>query len=238
MTKFVKIISIALLFFICNSSFSQIKQRTVSTSFYTGLGYKFVFLTNKQARDNYPFFQLSNGNFLKEIDGLFGVTINESYSIEFAPAYLYSNSVSNDGFYYNDASGNRFYVPTQSRLFALPLNVRFKYYPFAKNYNSSLSKFYVGGGGGAMYFDEEVTSQVYLNENKLNYLGAKTGKDNFWTSNFEILVGFGSFSKIGYGFELSYRIVPLSKTFKSPVVTDIVSDFNSVNLAANIIYTF
>ncbi len=99
MTKSKKLILTLIFIFISTTAFSQVKQRSVSTSFYGGIGYKFIYLTNSQARDAYPFFQLSNGDFLKEIGAFFGVTINESYSIELAPSYLFTNTVNSDGFH-------------------------------------------------------------------------------------------------------------------------------------------
>lgn len=221
-----------------NNAFSQVTERSTNLSFYTGIGYKFVFLTDPLARNTYPFFQLSNGDFLKELDGFLGVTIGEKYAIELSPAYLFTNSVSSDGFYFQDTSTLKFYYPQQTRLFALPLNVRFKYYPFAQKTVSALNKVYFGVGAGAMYVNEEITNQIYSNESRINYLGAKTSKNKFWTSNYEILLGISSFSKIGYGFELSYRFVPLNEGATLPLITSLAGNFNSVNFVANIVYTF
>ncbi len=222
----------------CNLS-AQIKQRSLSTNIYTGIGYKFVFLTDPDANDAYPFFQLSNGDFLKEIDGFLGATFNESYGVEFAPSYLFTNKNGNEGFYFGTGAGRYFYVPSQTRLAAVPLNLRFKYYPFAKNYSSSLSKVYLGIGAGMMYVSEEITSRVYSDDTEFNYLYARTADNDFWTGNYEFMIGTSSFSKIGFGFELSYRLVPLNNTTDSkPLISFIASNFNSVNLAANIIFSF
>lgn len=229
-----------LLFIFCLSGnlFSQIKQRSLSTNYYTGIGYKFVFLTDPNANDAYPFFQLSNGDFLKEIDGFLGVTFKESYSVEFAPSYLFTNKNGNEGFYYGAGANRYFYVPSQTRLVAVPINLRFKYFPFAKN-SSSLGKVYLGIGGGMMYVSEEITSRVYSDDTEFNYLYARTADNDFWTSDYEFLLGIGSFSKIGFGFELSYRLVPLNNTTDSkPLISYIASNFNSVNFAANIIFSF
>ncbi len=227
---------------ICNpeDSFSQIKQRSQSTNVYTGIGYKFVFLTDPDANDTYPFFQLSNGDFLKEIDGFLGVTLNETYGIEFSPAYLFTNTYGGgDGFYYDNGVNNRFYVPVQTRLTSVPLNVRFKFYPFAKNYSSTFNKVYFGIGGGMMYVSEEITSDFYADESESLFLGTRTADDSFWTHDFEFLIGVGSYSKIGFGFELSYRLVPLDNAAESnPLISYIASNFNSINLAANIIFSF
>ncbi len=235
-----RIIPLVLFFSLALSSnaFSQVKHRTADETVYMGIGYKFVFLTNQTARDAYPFFQLSNGDFLKEIDGFLGVTINEKYGVEFSPSYLFTNSVSSDGFYYSANSNRRFYVPTETRLFALPLNIKFKYYPFADNYSSSLSKLYFGIGGGGMYISEEILSRIYSDDTQLNYIGAVDAENNFWTSNFEFDIGISSFSKIGYGFELSYRVVPLNQSGAYPLISSLASNLNSVNLSLKIIYSF
>lgn len=217
---------------------SQIKQRTANVTYYTGIGYKFVFLTNPTASDAYPFFQLSDGDFLKELDGFLGVTISEMYTFELSPSYLFTNKQSSDGFYFQDNNGLRFYYPVDSRLNAIPINLSFKIYPFAKNYSSFVSKLYFGGGGGFMYINEETTNQIYSNDNQETYLGARTYENDFWTSNFEIMLGVSSFSKIGFGFELNYRFVPLNTDQNKPLITSLAGNLNSVNLSANIIYTF
>lgn len=234
-----KIIIIFLLFLISGNSYSQIKQRSLSTNVYTGIGYKFVYLTDPDASDAYPFFQLSNGDFLKEIDGFLGVIFNESYCAEFAPSYLFTNKNGNEGFYFGEGSSRYFYVPSQTRLSAIPLNLRFKFYPFAKNYSSTLSKVYLGIGAGMMYVSEEITSKVYTDDTEFNYLYARTADNDFWTGDYEFLLGVGSFSKIGFGFELSYRLVPLNNNSDNkPLISYIASNFNSVNFAANIIFSF
>lgn len=234
-----KIILIFLIFLFSGISYSQIKQRSLSTNVYTGIGYKFVYLTDPDASDAYPFFQLSNGDFLKEIDGFLGVIFNESYCAEFAPSYLFTNKNGNEGFYFGEGSSRYFYVPSQTRLSAIPLNLRFKFYPFAKNYSSTLSKVYLGIGAGMMYVSEEITSKVYTDDTEFNYLYARTADNDFWTGDYEFLLGVGSFSKIGFGFELSYRLVPLNNNSDNkPLISYIASNFNSVNFAANIIFSF
>jgi len=233
-----KIFFCVIIIFISHLSEAQVKQRSVKTEFYTGVGYKFVYLTDPLARNAYPFFQFSKGDFLKEINGVFGVTIDQKYGIELSPAYLFTNSLSSDGFNFTDNSGTRFYVPVQTRLFAVPVNLRFKYYPFSKGYSATLSKMYFGVGGGAMYIEEEITSQIYTDNTRLNFITSRNAKESMWTSNYEILVGIGNFSKIGYGFELSYRIVPLKQLQTKALITEIASNFSSVNFAANIIFSF
>lgn len=234
-----KIVLILFIFLVYGISYSQIKQRSLSTNVYAGIGYKFVYLTDPDASDAYPFFQLSNGDFLKEIDGFLGVILNESYCIEFAPSYLFTNKNGNEGFYFGQGTSRYFYVPSQTRLSAVPLNLRFKFYPFAKNYSSSLSKVYLGIGAGMMYVSEEITSKVYTDDTEFNYLYARTADNDFWTGDYEFLLGVGSFSKIGFGFELSYRLVPLNnKSESKPLISYTASNFNSINFAANIIFSF
>ncbi|MBS1518874.1 MAG: hypothetical protein JSS91_12360 [Bacteroidetes bacterium] len=229
-----------LFFALCFSgnTFSQIKNRNASVNFYTGIGYRLVFLTDNTARDAYPFFQLSNGDFLKEITGQFGAVINEVVGVEFAPSYLFTNAYSFNGFYYTSEAGRRYYVPSSSRLFAFPLNARVKYFPQGKNYTSFLNKAYVGAGIGMMYLSEEIVSQVYTDNVNYNYINTVRASNDFWNINYEIAVGIASYSKIGYGFELNYRFVPFSDNAKKPLITSISQNFNSVNLTANIIFSF
>ena len=232
-----KLILLLIIFLIPGISFSQIKQRSVSTNVYTGIGFKVVILTDPAASDAYPFFQFSGGDFLKEIDGFLGVTINETYGVEFSPGYLFTNSNNSDGFYFGSGIDRRYYVPTQTRLISVPLNLRVKYYPFGKNYTSTLSKAYLGFGGGTMYISEEIVGDYYA-EDEFTRIGSFKADDSAWSGNFEFLLGISSFSKIGYGFELSYRFVPLNNVDDKPLITALSSNFNSINLAANILFSF
>jgi len=225
-----KYILTALILFISSNSFSQIKSRSDNINYYAGIGYKLVFLTDNTARNAFPFFQLSSGDFMKEITGQFGAVFSETIAAEFAPAYMFTTSYSTDGFYYTGAvNGSRFYVPTDSRLFALPLNLKVKVFPQGKNYTSFLNKVYLSAGAGI---------QVYTDDINYNYIGSARAEDEFWNFNYEFAIGLASYSKIGYGFELSYRVVPLDNDVNKPLITTISSNFNSVNLSANIIFSF
>lgn len=233
-----KLISLALLFLFTQYSFAQIKERSSSASVYAGIAYKFVFLTDNTARDAYPFFQLTYGDFMKELDGFIGITFKEQFTVEFSPAYLFTNTVSNNGFYFTENNVRRYYYSQEIRLNALPLNGRIKYHPFAGTGNKTLGKMYLGAGVGAMFIKEEMTNQIFTDESRQEYLGIKAFSNDFWTIDYEILAGIASFSKIGVGFELSYRFVPLNQNKTKPLITSVAGNFNSANLAANIIYTF
>lgn len=89
-----------------------------------------------------------------------------------------------------------------------------------------------------MYIDEQITNQVYSENSRINYLGTYTYKNDFWTPDYEILLGINSFSKIGFGFELSYRFVPLNQSRVNPIISSVADNFNSINFTANIIYSF
>ncbi len=231
---------ILLLLVLSQYSFAQIKERSTTLSVYGGMAYKFVFLTDKTVRDAYPFLQLSSGDFMKELDLFIGVTFNDQITVEFSPAYLFTSSNGNNGFYFTKNNERLFYYSQQTRLNAMPLNARIKYHPFAKYENNSLKKMYFGIGAGAMYINEEMTNHIYTDENRTVTVspGLKKFSNDFWTSNYELLLGITSFSKIGVGFELSYRFVPLNQNKSEPLITSIAGNFNSTNLAANIIYTF
>jgi hypothetical protein len=234
-----KILIVIVILLLSDYSISQVKSRTTVTSLYAGIGYKFVFFTGSITSNAYPLFQFSNGEFLREINGFFGVSINNKYAIEFNPSYLYSNTANSDGFYFTESNRQRlFYVPEQSRLLAVPLLARFKFFPFSENYKSTTSKMYLGIGGGAIYINEEVVNFIYPDQSSFNTLGAATYENDFWSQNYELFVGINSFSQIGYGFEVSYRLIPLNQNKSKPLISSVSGNFNSINLSANIIFSF
>ena len=235
-----------LLFVFVGISEAQIKQRSKDKVFYTGMGYKFVLFTDPEARSAYPFFDITNQAFVKEIDGFFGMVLNERFVFELAPSYMFSNDYGSDdseadggGFYFTENGVNRYYVPTDAKMFAIPVNARIKYFPFAKDYGSAFNLFYFGGGAGPVYISEEMNQRVYTDDGRLDFLGAAPYAEDFWTLNFEALAGIATVSKFGIGFEISYRFIPLGASSKTkPLITSIANNFSSFNMAANVIYKF
>lgn len=235
----------AVLFF-CGISEAQIKQRSQNKVFYTGVGYKFVLFADDEARSAYPFFDVTNQAFVKELGGFFGMVLDERVAFEIAPSYMFSNDYGSDdseadagGFYFTENGVSRFYVPSDAKMYGIPFNARVKYFPFGKDYGSAFNLLYFGAGAGPVYLSEEMTQRVYTDEGRLDYLGVGQYADDFWTVNFEAIAGIATVSKFGIGFEMSYRFIPLgSAAGTKPLITSIANNFNSFNLAANVIYKF
>mgnify|MGYP001206217572 CR=1 FL=1 len=234
------------IFFAGGISEAQIKQRTQNRVFYTGVGYKFVLFTDSEARSAYPFFDITDQAFVKELGGFFGMVLSERVAFELAPSYIFSNEYGSDdseadggGFYFKESGVERYYVPSDAKMFAIPVNARIKYFPFAKDYSSAFNLLYFGAGAGPIYISEEMTQRVYTDEGRLDYLGVGQYADDFWTVNFEAIAGIATVPKFGIGFEMSYRFIPLgSADGTKPLITSIAKNFNSFNIAANVIYKF
>ncbi len=131
-----------------------------------------------------------------------------------------------------------FYVPNTTSFMALPVNLKAKYYPFTKDMISHMSNFYLGFEAGMTYIKEEMNNYIYTDNTMTNFLKAEIEKNSFWKPDFAISVGYGSTAKFGYGFEASYRFIPLDGNSTLPLTTSMAKDMNSVNLTAKLIFSF
>lgn len=232
-----KLILFLLFLAFSNTSFSQITTRVASTP-YVGFGYTFDVFTNSDASDTYPAIS-KNFELFKEIAIVGGIKINRSLALEISPSFAFSSYTANKGFNYTESDGiERFYYPQTVSFTAIPINARAKFYPFTLNPVGFLSNVYLLGGGGPTYMSEEVNNYVYSDNTLTNFLGSMTTKNSFWKPNYIIGVGMGSAAKVGYNFELSYRMIPLDGKKEKPQPTSIAKDFNSVSLSAIIVFSF
>lgn len=224
---------------LANISNAQLKDRTSSYS-YAGAGYSLVFFTDDKVNDTYPVFNLNSSSFLSEVNLFYGMRLSPLLAVEISPSFIFTTSKSNDGFYFTNSSGNReFYFPNEANLFALPINIHFKLYPFFADPISPMSNMYVGAGGGMMYLSEEFDNSVYADSSLSGgFIRFERSKNSFWTQDFNFFVGFGSTAKFGYAFELGYRIVPIDSDNSKPQTTSLAKNFNSVNLSAKILFSF
>lgn len=234
--KITKWIFIALMF-VSSVSYSQIRTRDAS-QVYAGIGYSFVIFTNSAMTDSYPLFS-GSGDFLKEVNFFGGVRANKNFAIELAPSFLFSNSVNTTGFTYTSILGNTgYYVPNTATFLAVPVSIKAKYFPFTKDVISQVSNIYIGAEAGMTYVKEEINNYIYSNSTMSSFIGARTDKNNFWKPSFGISIGYGSTAKFGYGFEASYRFIPLDGNNTLPLTTSMAKDMNSVNLTAKLIFSF
>ena len=231
------IIILFIVFFIYNTSFSQISTRVASTP-YVGFGYTFDVFTNSDASDTYPAVS-KNFELFKEINLVGGIKLNRSLAIELSPSFAFSTYSANKGFNFTETDGiQRFYLPQTVSFTAIPINARVKFFPFTVNPLGLLTNVYILGGGGPTYMKEVFDNYVFANESQTSYLGAMTTTNSFWKPNYIIGVGYGSAAKVGYNFELTYRMIPLDGLKDKPQTTSIAKDFNSVSLSAIIIFSF
>lgn len=223
-----------------SDSFAQVKTRE-SAQAYAGMGYSFVIFTNSDMTDSYPLFG-SSGDFLKEINFFGGLRASRNFALELSPSIIFSNANNSKGFYYKLPGpthlDQNFFVPNTTSFLALPINLKAKYYPFTKDLISQMSNFYLGFEAGMVYVKEEVNNSIYFDNTMTTFTGSKTFSNSFWKPDFGISIGYGSTAKFGYGFEASYRFIPLDGDNKYPLTTSIAKDMNSVNLSVRLIFSF
>ncbi|HRE41160.1 MAG TPA: hypothetical protein PLG90_07485 [Ignavibacteria bacterium] len=222
-----------------NTINAQIKDRSNSFS-YAGIGYSLVIFTDSKVSDMYPVLNFNNTNFLSEINPFFGIRFNDNLAVEISPSFIFTNSRNNKGFAFESqgSTNTTYYLPSECNLFALPINVNAKFYPFTSDLISPVSNLYFGVGGGPMYIKERYLNYQYANSNFSGFITTSTDENSFWVPHFMGSVGYGSFAKFGYNFELSYRVVPLNQEGKKPVISSVAGNFNSLNLTARITFNF
>lgn len=226
-----KIILIFIFAFSANLIFAQLKDRDKGQA-YAGIGYSMIIFTNPDVSKIYPVLNLNTSSFLSEISLSAGYKFNRHIALEFNPAFVFAQSANNKGFYYNDGVNNYYYLPNRANLFTLPINVKMKLYPLAKQTFSFVNNIFIGIGGGPMYINESYDNAVYDKEYNYNTNSIKFASysNNFWKYNAVISGGYDYAGQIGLGFEFSYRLVPLAIHGPAPVITSVASNFNSINL--------
>lgn len=239
MKKIILLFIFALSLGFFNNSNAQIKDRTSAYS-YAGAGYTLVFFTDDKVNDTYPLFNLNSSSFLSEVTLFYGMRLSPLMAVEINPSFIFTTSKSNDGFYFTNAAGNReFYFPNEANLFALPININLKFFPFFADPISPMSNMYLGVGGGMMYLSEEFDNSVYVDSTlSSGFRRFERSKNSLWTQDFGVFVGFGSTAKFGYAFELGYRFVPIDSDGSKPQTTSLAKNFNSINLSAKILFSF
>lgn len=224
-----KIILVALLILVNFQVFSQSEIKSSTSEGYTGVGLSFVFFTNKDVWNIYPFLDISNTSFVTEVTPYIGYKFSKTVSLEFAPGFLMNRSYSKNGFFFTNELGIRqYYVPQNVTLVAIPVNARAKIFPFAKN--AMISDFvyglYCGSGLGIMFIGESYDNYIYVDDISLTPIGTKISKKNSWVFNSQVFIGFEFQSRLGLGVEIGYRIVPTNNERKVAVVSDIAPNMS------------
>jgi hypothetical protein len=226
-----KIILIFAIIFTAGLLTAQIKDRDKGHP-YAGVGYSLIIFTSSDVSKIYPMVNLNTSSFLSEINLSAGYKFNRYIALEFNPAFVFAQSANNKGFYYNDGVNNYYYLPNKANLFTLPINVKMKIYPLAKQSFSFVNNIFLGISGGPMYINESYDNGVYTQEYNYNTNPIKFASysNTFWRYNAVISGGYDYAGTIGLGFEFSYRLVPLAIHGPAPVISSIASNFNSINL--------
>ncbi len=221
-----------------NISFAQTKTGKKSGMF-AGIGYSFMIYTNPDVTDIYPSFDFRTGSFNTEINPYLGYKLSETVSLEFSPSIIYSKSGGSKGFYYQSTSNtNYYYLPSPAYIFAIPLNLKMRLFPFAAK-GSIISKgIFFGVSAGAMFIREEYDNQIYTNENMNNLLNLRNVSNVTWAPNTLLSLGYSNDQQFSYGFELGYRFVPLSLKRDYPLATSLASNMNAVVLNIKIGFNF
>lgn len=234
-----KIILIFVFILTANFILAQTKDREKG-HYYAGIGYSLIIFTNSNVSKIYPVVNLNSSSFLSEVNINAGYKFNRFVALEFNPSFIFSSSSNNKGFNYYDGVHNYYYLPNKSNLFALPLNVKMKVFPFAKTTFSFVNNIFIGISGGPIYINEQYDNAIYGQETsyQTNPIGFKTSSNNFWRYNAVISGGYDYAGTIGLGFELSYRLVPLAIHGPEPLITSVASNFNSINLSVKASFGF
>lgn len=205
---------------------------------YAGLGYSFLIYTNPDVTDIYPSFDFRTGSFNTEVNPYLGMKLSDAVSLEFSPSIIYSKSGGSKGFYYQSTNTNYYYLPSPAYIFAIPLNLKLKLFPFAKSVSVVSKGLFMGISAGAMFIREEYDNQIYTNENMNNLMNLRNVSNTLWAPNTLVSVGYSSDQQFSYGFELGYRLVPLSIKRDYPLVTSLASNMNAVVLNIRIGFNF
>ena len=232
-----------ILFFLLNLGFidadAQYKERQATTT-YAGLGYALLFFTNPDVSNIYPTIDLNNSTLLNEVTGFFGLKFSNSFAAEFAPSILFARSNRNiDGFYFTQNNQRYWYMPQDASLFAMTLDFKAKYYPFAKNEESILKDVYLSAGGGIMYIKEQYNNYIFADSTyNSQFITSREDNNNAWVPNVVFSFGYMSQNNFGYGFDIGYRIVPMPINRNTPLTSSNASNYNSLNVSLKAMFNF
>jgi len=214
----------------------QLKKRKTVNSYF-GAGYSFIIFTNGDVSSLYPILDTRNGTFLTNISLFFGFAIAQAVALEFEPAILFASSsknlVTNTGVTHSTMPNDTMAYSSNIGLFAIPLTINVRFFPFYK-LKTFARLFFVGGGIGYQWIKEDY--DIHYDSNPNLYLGYGYGgpseTTSQWAPVFRVITGFtGTGGQFGFGGEVRYNIVPLKEEKGSPFVTRIAENFNSVDIS-------
>ncbi|MCI0448997.1 MAG: hypothetical protein L0Y79_04310 [Chlorobi bacterium] len=215
----------------------QLKKRKTVNSYF-GAGYSFIIFTNSEINSIYPLLDTRNGTFLTNISLFFGFAIASAVALEFEPGILFASSskslVTNTGVTHGTEPNDTMAYSSNLGLFAIPLTVNVRFFPFYKLKNFG-RLFFVGAGGGIAWINEDYDNHYDDNPNLFigGYytIGGRSESTSQWAPVFRLITGFtGTGGQFGFGGEVRYNIIPLKEEKGSPFRTRVASNFNSVDI--------
>lgn len=228
---------------VINSSLSDIKENTKTAqpkkrktvNSYFGAGYSLMIFTDSELNSIYPVFDTRSGNFLSTINLFFGFSIAKAVTLEIEPSLVFSNSsksFTTPLTIPHQPENGSYAHSTNIGLFAIPIALNARFFPFYKMTTSFARLFFVGGGGGMVFVKEDYDITYDNNPNPSFYYTGNTASTSQWAPLFRIIAGFtGAGGMFGFGGEVRYNIVPLKQEANSPFKTRIAKNFNSVDLS-------
>jgi hypothetical protein len=211
----------------------QFKKRKTVTSYF-GAGYSFVIFTARHMNEAYPVFDTRSGDFLSEINLFFGFAIAKAVTLEIEPSFLFTNSSKSFVTPLKPPiNGDTLVGSYNLGLFAMPLMLHARFFPFFTMSQSFARLFFVGAGAGVVWVREDYDN-IYSNDPLIYYYFSgftRSESTSQWAPIFRIMTGFtGTGGQFGFGGELRYNFVPLKSESNVPFKSKISPNFNSVDI--------
>ena len=219
---------------------AQYKDRESSFN-YAGIGYSLVFFTNPDVSKIYPSIDLNNGSLMNELNAFYGFKISRNFAIELASSMLFAKAARDiDGSYFTQNGQTYWYKPQDASLFALTIDLKAKYYPFARNNQSFPKDIYLSAGGGIMYVKEEYNSYLYSDSTYTGtFIGSSNDNNSSWFPNFVFSIGYMSGNyNFGYGLDIGYRIVPISPDRATVLSSSNAGNYNALIISLKGLFNF
>lgn len=215
-----------------NSSPLQLKKRKTVNTFF-GAGYSFMIFTSKQMQDAFPALDTRSGTFLTNINLFFGFAVAQAVTLEFEPTILFtSNDRIIDYKLSKPYNGYNYAHTSTNSLLAFPLMLNARFFPMYK-LKTFARLFFIGGGAGAIWMKEE--NDIFYNNQPSGIYGYDdlfaSQSSSQWQPMFRGMIGFtGTGGQFGFGGELRYNHVPVTKETSVPFATRQASNASSIDI--------
>jgi hypothetical protein len=88
-----------------------------------------------------------------------------------------------------------------------------------------------------VYIKEQARNYIYSDSSyNMNYLRVQDDKNDVWAPNLTLSLGISSASNFAYGFDITYRVVPMPIKRNTPLSSSNASNYNSINLSARVLF--